>query len=116
MKMVNILFAIAILISCSSKDENRIHIKSEFRGTVDSLNYDANLKRITSIQNVNYGFDTVIYYSPEPSGHNVMFTLLLYMGGKSVNTLSQFSDLGYFPTYIDVVITDSLKLKIKKIE
>lgn len=47
------------------------------------------------------------------STHDIWIDMGLYNGGKVLDSFFSFNDLGGVPNMISIIITDSLKLKVK---
>ena len=110
-----IFFAIAVLTaSCLTRNENAIKVKSEYRGSLDSLIVNINHKTAAKIVGVNFGIDTTIHYSAAKStnGRDVVIYCALYNSGKIVDSFFDFNDLNYVPQSTNIIVTDSLKLRV----
>jgi hypothetical protein len=113
--MKNCLFYLVILnllLSCSCSSGNRITIKSAYKGTLDSVTVRLFANKVATAYNLYYGMDTAIYFHrKDHNSHDVSMYVILYKHGKKVDSLFHYNDLSFVTADLDIVITDSMKLR-----
>jgi hypothetical protein len=113
MKLFVFLFTIC-LCSCFH-GKRTITVHSDYPGNFDSLVVKINDETIFSLSKGYYKMDTIKTFDRFiiKSTHDIWIDMGLYNGGKVLDSFFSFNDLGGVPNMISIIITDSLKLKVK---
>ena len=79
MKNCSFYFAILImLLSCSCSSKNRVTIKSEYKGILDSVTVRLFADKVATAYNLYYGMDTAIYFQrKDHNSHDISMYVIL---------------------------------------
>lgn len=111
-KLLYLIFAL-VTVACFTHKQNKVNIKYLRHKPSDSLSVKINFTRVAHISSLHVGLDTTLYYSPDlvKNGHDVVLYILLYEKGKLVDSFFDFNDLNYLSNEIDILVSDSMRIK-----